>query len=80
MPRKPNLQIQTGAEARAIREKLGFNQSKFWSRIQVTQSGASRYENGRNLPAPVKLLLNMAYGTEALSTALLAQIRAEKKE
>ena len=32
---------------KVIRVKAGLNQSQFWSRIGVTQSGGSRYESGR---------------------------------
>lgn len=42
---------------RALRESLGLNQSAFWSKFGVTQSGGSRYENGRNIPKPIKVLL-----------------------
>ncbi len=42
-----------------FRNKLGLNQSDFWSRYGVTQSGGSRYEAGRNIPAPLKLLLRL---------------------
>jgi transcriptional regulator with XRE-family HTH domain len=46
---------------RELRKKLGLNQSKFWSGIGVTQSGGSRYENGRRIPRPVRMLLNLVY-------------------
>jgi len=46
------------------RKQLGLTQAQFWNRIQVTQSGGSRYENGRPIPGPVKSLLALAYGTE----------------
>jgi transcriptional regulator with XRE-family HTH domain len=36
---------------------LDVNQSAFWRRIGITQSGGSRYETGRNVPKPVQLLL-----------------------
>ena len=39
------------------RKHLGFNQSEFWSRFGVTQSGGSRYEGGRNLPRSVAILV-----------------------
>ena len=41
----------------AYRKSLGENQSEFWSRFGVTQSGGSRYESGRALPKPVAVLL-----------------------
>ena len=37
-------------DAREIRRKLGLNQQQFWSTLGVTQSGGSRYENGRHMP------------------------------
>jgi len=39
------------------RKKLGVNQLDFWSRYGVTQSGGSRYESGRSLPKPLRILL-----------------------
>jgi transcriptional regulator with XRE-family HTH domain len=44
-----------------LRRKLGLNQHQFWSPIGVTQSGGSRYENGRNMPKPVRELVRLAY-------------------
>lgn len=44
-----------------LRHKLGLNQQQFWSPIGVTQSGGSRYENGRNMPKPVRELVRLAY-------------------
>lgn len=35
----------------------GMNQTSFWSRFGVTQSGGSRYEGERNVPEPVALLI-----------------------
>ena len=46
---------------RALRNSLGLNQSEFWSRLGVTQSGGSRYENGRRMPPPVRKLLGIVY-------------------
>lgn len=48
-------------EARDIRYKRGLNQYEFWSQIGVTQSGGSRYENGRNIPKPVQELLRLVH-------------------
>ena len=48
-------------DAREIRKKLGMNQSQFWSRLGVTQSGGSRYESGRNIPRPVQALLRLVH-------------------
>lgn len=79
--KQPKLFISTGADARAFRKKFGLNQRDFWSRVQVTQSGGSRYESGREMPASVSLLLNIAYGSEKQAQAILQYLRepADKK-
>ncbi|MCZ2154000.1 MAG: hypothetical protein LC114_08900 [Bryobacterales bacterium] len=51
------------------------NQSEFWSRISVTQSGGSRYESGRSLPKPVQLVLHLAYAPEKQAMAMLKFLR-----
>lgn len=48
-------------DVRDVRRKLGMNQSEFWSKIGVTQSGGSRYESGRNIPRPVQALLRLVH-------------------
>jgi transcriptional regulator with XRE-family HTH domain len=48
-------------DVRELRRKLGLNQSQFWSKIGVTQSGGSRYESGRNVPRPVQALLRLVH-------------------
>jgi transcriptional regulator with XRE-family HTH domain len=48
-------------DPRKLRVSLGLNQSEFWERILVTQSGGSRYENGRTMPGPVRKLLGIVY-------------------
>jgi len=45
----------------AIRSRLGLNQSEFWNRIHVTQSGGSRFENGRPLSRAVRAMLGYVY-------------------
>ena len=57
------------------RQKLGINQTKFWSRVGVTQSGGSRYESSRKIPKPVQRLLEIAYGTEKQSAAAVEALR-----
>ncbi len=46
---------------REIRRKLGINQQEFWAKVGVTQSGGSRYENGRNMPRPVRELVRLVH-------------------
>jgi transcriptional regulator with XRE-family HTH domain len=40
-----------------LRKKAGENQATYWRKFGVTQSGGSRYEQGRNIPSPTKLLM-----------------------
>lgn len=73
------LKTYTGEEARALRKKAGMNQQEFWQHFQTTQSGGSRYESIREIPAPVQLLLNIAFGTDAKSAAIVAKMRTLAK-
>ena len=66
-------------DAKAAREALGLNQSQFWSRVFVTQSGGSRYENERSVPKPVQALLVLAYGTLDEAKVMFDHLRSEKK-
>ena len=59
----PKLEIQDGSDARQLRDKLRLNQAEFWGALDVTQSGGSRYESGRDMPGPVKLLVNIVHGS-----------------
>lgn len=74
---KPKYFIDSGKEAKLLRSKLGMNQSEFWSRISVTQSGGSRYESGRDLPNPVQVLLHLAYAPEKQALALMKYLRQD---
>lgn len=47
-----------------FRKSLQMNQTPFWNAVGVTQSGGSRYEQGRNIPKPVLMLLKSIYGWE----------------
>lgn len=73
------LTIYSGAEIREKRKKLGLTQSEFWSRFQVTQSGSSRYETGRDIPEPIQLLLNIALGTDLKAASILKELREVRK-
>jgi hypothetical protein len=76
----PKIFLTTGGGALVLRKKLALNQSEFWSRIAVTQSGGSRYESGRNLPRTVQLLLHLTYAPETQSLAMLNRLRIEKSQ
>ena len=64
----------------ARRVKLGLTQTGFWSRVHVSQSTASRYEVGREIPEPVKVLLQIAYGSEKQVEAIVSSLRREHEE
>lgn len=78
MKRMPKLSFQDGESIRAYRKKHDMNQSQFWSRVGVTQSGGSRYESGRNIPKPVQLLLTVTYGTDAAAGRLVEYLRGRE--
>lgn len=63
------------------RKQSGLNQSAFWSRFGVTQSGGSRYESGRNVPLPTAMLIWLResgrIGDQDLADALRA-VKAAK--
>lgn len=60
----------------ALRKARGENQSDFWRRFGVTQSGGSRYEAGRNLPTPVAILLTLFVLGHVTDESLLAARKA----
>ena len=51
-PKRRNLEAPAD-----LRKSEGLNQSQFWTRFGVTQSGGSRYESGRNIPLTTAMLL-----------------------
>ncbi|HAP40046.1 MAG TPA: transcriptional regulator [Nitrospira sp.] len=65
----------TPAEIIAYRSKKNMNQTTFWSRVGTTQSGGSRYESGRTIPTPTKILLTIAYGTTKQAEAVVKALR-----
>lgn len=71
------LVAPTGEKAKALRLKLGLTQVEFWGRVRVTQSGGCRYESGRDIPKPVLMLLQLAYGTEEDARKLLDVLRGK---
>ncbi len=70
-----------------LREFSGLDQTEFWGKVGVTQSGGSRYENGRRVPKSVQHLLRLVY-IEKLDlervrredVELVEYLRAEDKE
>lgn len=46
---------------KVLRLQLGLTQAGFWSPVGVSQSGGSRYESGRKLPASISALLHLVH-------------------
>ena len=61
------------------RRKLDMNQSEFWSRYGVTQSGGSRYESGRNMPLPTAILIYLRETGQLTDDQLAAAKKAIAK-
>lgn len=66
-------------DLRAKREKLGANQTEFWTRVGVTQSAGSRYESGRPLPKPLAAMLVIAYGTTRQARSAVNKLRGSDR-
>ena len=74
----PKAEGNVAFDAKAARTALGLNQSEFWSRVFVTQSGGSRYENERSVPKPVQALLVLAYGDLDEAKVMFDHLRSRK--
>lgn len=57
------------------RRKSGLTQSEYWNRFGVTQSGGSRYENGRSIPTPVAALIWLFEAGKVTEKDLAAAIK-----
>ena len=49
--------IRLLSDLSTYRRELAVNQSAFWGQYGITQSGGSRYESGRNVPASTRMLM-----------------------
>jgi transcriptional regulator with XRE-family HTH domain len=56
-----------------LRKSAGMNQTEFWKKFGVTQSGGSRYESGRSMPKPLKVLVQ-AWLEKLVDDATLARL------
>lgn len=59
---------------RDARRRTGLNQSAFWSRFGVGQSGGSRYESGRDIAGPTQILM-MLHASGKINDDDLFEIR-----
>lgn len=64
----------------ATRLVLNMTQTRFWSRVGITQSGGSRYESGRAIPLPVRYLLAIAYGDKKQRATALEMLTGDKSQ
>lgn len=67
--------IMTIEELVALRKARGENQGAFWNRVQITQSGASRYEAGRDVNKHALIVATLTYGPADNAHALLESMR-----
>ena len=67
----------TSEAALFMRNRRQLNQTEFWRRVGVSQSGGSRYESGRNIPRPVQILLAAKHGKAAAKREALAVVGVE---
>lgn len=74
-PMTLKLHYYTGDEVRSLRRALGMTQTAFWAAFQTVQSVGSRYETAREIPNTVQLLLNIAFGSDRATQALVTGLR-----
>lgn len=80
MPTKsPALHFSCPEAIQDYRRKQQLNQTEFWGKVGVTQSCVSRYESGRDIPVPIQLLLQLAYGTSTEAAELLTWLRSREE-
>jgi len=75
MTKKLPLVIDSPEKIKALRKSLNLPQVEFWKLFGVTQSGGSRYENGRSVPLSTLMLLQIVYGSDRESEAMLKHLR-----
>lgn len=68
-------EAQSGSDLKALRAALQINQTTFWRGLQATQSGGSRYESGRSIPASIRALIILVYGSEQHARQQLEALR-----
>lgn len=63
-------------DLRAYRMSRNENQTEFWGRFGVTQSAGSRYESGREVPAPLAMLV-LAFARNLLDDERLSLLNRD---
>ncbi|KDR25934.1 helix-turn-helix domain-containing protein [Caballeronia zhejiangensis] len=80
----------TGEAAARLRDTLGLTQTDFWKAVGLTQSGGCRYEKGRSIPRPYRLLIFLVHVAKldvdsstpenAASLVRLGELQRDQKE
>lgn len=52
---------ETTTDIRALRKKLGLNQSQFWGKVGLSQSCGSRHESSRESSEPIAKLIELVH-------------------
>jgi transcriptional regulator with XRE-family HTH domain len=65
-------------DLKAFRNKQGMTQAPFWNRFGTTQSGGSRYESGREMPDPLKMLFWLRHNDRISDDDLKDALKAIK--
>lgn len=67
--------LESGESLKELRRRMLLNQIDFWSLVRVTQSGGSRYEQGRSIPPSTMLLMQLVLGTDEQAASLMQTLR-----
>lgn len=72
------LELQTGQQIVAHRERLGLSQEAYWRPLKVTQALGSRYESGdRSLSNELRVMLTLVHGGRDNAAELVSELRQE---
>lgn len=81
MSKKPNARYRSvQLDTASLRHQLGMNQTDFWAKLGVTQSGGARCENAKSITLPVFKLLRLQYleGVDVDQTGQAGIVESEK--
>jgi hypothetical protein len=81
MSKKPNARYRSvQLDTASLRHQLGMNQTDFWAKLGVTQSGGARCENAKSITLPVFKLLRLQYleGVDVDETGKTGVVEAVK--
>ncbi len=66
-------QSSTSINPAELRKSAGASQTEFWKKFGVSQSAGCRYESGRNMPTPLRVLMQ-AWIDKLVDDAALARL------